>query len=300
MGRTVGNICNSVIFGKNCKESFLPLKNNPRAKALVSSDISLSGLSTVGKGYRVSRFGHKINVLIFTTKGEGTAITDKGTLKLTPGTLLINPAGVKIEYLPRSKNWSFFWFHINPGVKWKKLFSNKENLLKFSASAPFLENAIRNFITESLSKERNAPLISEFYARLILLYLEREMNSDMDNTRLSIVWDTVNANLARKWTIEKLAKIVAMSPDYFAHASSKLYGLSPMKLVTKLRMERAKELLFTEEYKLETISSIVGYEDQFAFSTAFKRHEGLSPKSYKLKHGSGKQLLNQCKNLLRA
>ncbi|MFH1074293.1 MAG: helix-turn-helix transcriptional regulator, partial [Candidatus Firestonebacteria bacterium] len=86
------------------------------------------------------------------------------------------------------------------------------------------------------------------------------------------------------WTIKDLAQIVAMSPDYFAHASSSIYGISPMKFVTKLRMERAKELLFTEEYKLETISEMVGYKDPFAFSTAFKRHEGLSPKSYKLKN----------------
>ncbi|OGF48829.1 MAG: hypothetical protein A2231_00020 [Candidatus Firestonebacteria bacterium RIFOXYA2_FULL_40_8] len=284
MVKTFRSISTTVFFGKQCKENFLPLQNNLRAKSLISADIALAGLSTVGTGYRVKRSGHKISVLLFTTKGKGTAKTNEGILELTPGTLLINPAGVPIEYFPETASWSFFWFHINPSLKWKMLFDQKENLLKKAFYTINLEYLMRSFITESISRERNSSLMSELYARLVLLYLEREINSNMDNTKLSKVWNFVNNELSKKWTIKDLANIAAMSPDYFAHISSGIYDLPPMKMVTKLRMEKAKELLFTEEYKLRTIAEMVGYEDQFAFSTAFKRHEGISPKMYKLKN----------------
>jgi AraC-like DNA-binding protein len=98
------------------------------------------------------------------------------------------------------------------------------------------------------------------------------------------VWDAVNADLARKWTLEELAAVAGMSYNSFAHASKNIYGVQPMKFVTTLRVDRAEEMLLHHDYKVEAIAQLLGYENGSAFSTVFKRHTGLSPKTYRLKN----------------
>ena len=54
-------------------------------------------------------------------------------------------------------------------------------------------------------------------------------------------------------------------------------GASPMKHLTALRMRRADAMLRTGAYEVQAVAGLVGYSDAFAFSTAFRRHFGISP-----------------------
>jgi AraC-like DNA-binding protein len=46
-------------------------------------------------------------------------------------------------------------------------------------------------------------------------------------------------------------------------------------------MRRAASLLISTDRKMELLARSVGYQDPFAFSTAFKRHFGLSRTQYR-------------------
>ncbi len=72
-----------------------------------------------------------------------------------------------------------------------------------------------------------------------------------------------------------------LSYDYFKELFIKQYGISPVKFVTMLRIEKAKELLITGHYSITEISQMCGFENVYYFSTVFKKHEGISPKKYK-------------------
>jgi len=50
-----------------------------------------------------------------------------------------------------------------------------------------------------------------------------------------------------------------------------------MAMVARLRLERARHLLRETDEPVKSIAQRVGYANQFAFSTAFKRVTGLSP-----------------------
>ncbi|MDD6735853.1 MAG: AraC family transcriptional regulator [Clostridiales bacterium] len=49
-------------------------------------------------------------------------------------------------------------------------------------------------------------------------------------------------------------------------------------------MERAKLLLSDTSVKIGEIAELLGYEDSFYFSNVFKKHTGLSPRSYRTKY----------------
>jgi len=73
-----------------------------------------------------------------------------------------------------------------------------------------------------------------------------------------------------------------LSYDYFKKLFIKRYGLSPVKYVTHLRIERAKELLITGRYTITEIAAMCGFENIYYFSNVFKNHIGVSPGNYRI------------------
>ncbi len=55
--------------------------------------------------------------------------------------------------------------------------------------------------------------------------------------------------------------------------------------LTTMRMQKAKALLAGTDRPITDIAFEVGYNDSNYFSTAFRKHEGLSPRQYR---GQGK------------
>jgi len=51
--------------------------------------------------------------------------------------------------------------------------------------------------------------------------------------------------------------------------------------LTRLRVESAKELLATTNWKVYAVAEAVGYEDAFYFSRQFKRLTGVSPMDWR-------------------
>lgn len=79
------------------------------------------------------------------------------------------------------------------------------------------------------------------------------------------------------WSVQQLANEVAMSPSRFAARFAASLGDSPMAYISKWRMNLACHALINTQQRVEQIASDVGYENQAAFSRAFKKHIGVSP-----------------------
>lgn len=78
-----------------------------------------------------------------------------------------------------------------------------------------------------------------------------------------------------------LAAMIATSPPHLHRLTLKHHGQPPMTMVTGLRMRRAEAMLRGTGYTLAHIAAALGYETPFAFSRAFKRHSGRSPKEFR-------------------
>jgi AraC-like DNA-binding protein len=92
---------------------------------------------------------------------------------------------------------------------------------------------------------------------------------------------------ARRWTVELLAKSVGVSRPVLARRFVESTGLSPLRSLTRLRMVLAAELLGVSDAGLAEIASRVGYDSEFAFSRAFRRHHGSPPGAFRREHRVG-------------
>lgn len=78
-----------------------------------------------------------------------------------------------------------------------------------------------------------------------------------------------------------LANLSGFSYTYFKKLFIKKYGCAPVKHVTNLRINLARELILTSTYNLTEIARLCGFENVQYFSNTFKKIAGVSPSEYK-------------------
>jgi AraC-like DNA-binding protein len=91
----------------------------------------------------------------------------------------------------------------------------------------------------------------------------------------------LHADPARGWTTATLATAVSMSRAAFSARFSSLVGQPPMAYLNGWRMILAADLLRDTEATVAAVAHEVGYQNAFAFSTAFKRTHGHSPMTWR-------------------
>ena len=100
--------------------------------------------------------------------------------------------------------------------------------------------------------------------------------------RLARVIEFMSAQLDSPLTLGELAREAGISVHHFGRRFRERTGLGPSAYLTTLRMERARLLLATTDLQIAEIALRCGYVHAGAFSTAFRRHVGRTPRNYRL------------------
>lgn len=89
------------------------------------------------------------------------------------------------------------------------------------------------------------------------------------------------SSLKTDWTVEEMAKRVAMSPSRIYPVYKKVYGISPMADLINARINSAKNMLAVGEEKVEEIAWNLGYQNTTHFIRQFKQKVGCTPAQYR-------------------
>ena len=82
-------------------------------------------------------------------------------------------------------------------------------------------------------------------------------------------------------SISEIASKCGVTECYFRRLFQEYSGMSPMRYRQNHRIERAKQLLQSDEnYTIGEIAQELHYSDIYHFSKAFKKMCGLSPTQY--------------------
>ncbi|WP_127498763.1 response regulator [Paenibacillus glycanilyticus] len=106
---------------------------------------------------------------------------------------------------------------------------------------------------------------------------ERSCDDIIDSVQ-QYVQQHYDEDLSLQWVSDKYF----IHPNYFSKRFKQIVGISYNDYVTRVRIERSKELLKTTTLKIARISQLVGYEDQGYFCSVFKKVTGVSPSAYRI------------------
>ncbi len=82
-------------------------------------------------------------------------------------------------------------------------------------------------------------------------------------------------------SVDTLCSYLNVSATYFSTLFKRETSMNFVNYLTKVRMEKALQLLNTTDEKTYNVSTIVGYTEPNYFSYVFKKHYGVSPSNYR-------------------
>jgi AraC-like DNA-binding protein len=134
---------------------------------------------------------------------------------------------------------------------------------------------------------RARTLPANMYARILRAHVHALVRVpdvervESDGARLDQLWAHVQEHLAQEWTVDALAKRMAVAPATLHRMTQRRYGTTPGGLLLRMRMEEAQRLLALTDEPVQKLAERFGYASPFAFSTAFKRSTGLAPRAFR-------------------
>lgn len=102
----------------------------------------------------------------------------------------------------------------------------------------------------------------------------------LSDRQLGAALRAIHDDPAHPWTLQALGSVAGMSRSTFAQRFRERLGEPAMQYVTKWRMILACHRLERSAEPVAAMAAALGYESESAFSTAFKRVIGCSPRQY--------------------
>lgn len=93
--------------------------------------------------------------------------------------------------------------------------------------------------------------------------------------------DMMDVRYAEPLDLDELARAAHFSRYHFLRAFRRAFHATPHEYLTRKRIERAKELLASDELTVTEICFEVGFESLGSFSTLFHKIVGWSPSIYR-------------------
>jgi len=181
----------------------------------------------------------------------------------------------------------------------KQAFSSEDSFMDFCFShSPEFENRIPAAKAESIRFNHNMikeeflrgddlhPTAIKSYLYLILIDLLRnhhyrtQSKSENHNCTFSMlsVYDYIEQHLSEDITLQKLADLVHLSPNYFSHLFKQLNGISLWEYITAKRIEKSVRLILSREsLSITEIATKCGFNNTVNFNKAFKKQKGMTP-----------------------
>ena len=228
-------------------------------------------------------------ITIFSPKGRFEAMTNRGSYGLSftsNGQITYTHNG--ISYVSDRNN-----AVILPKGQSYTIYGNKEGnfpVINFETSDFFIDTITVfpvdnvDFITKEFEQIKKLQLLinsrlsvmSSFYN--ILNHLAHSNKSDTNSLAPAIKY--LENNYSQDVSNAKLAHECKISEEYFRKLFKKTYGISPKQYITDMRINKAKQLLKEGFLKINAISQLCGFSNQYHFCRFFKQKTGFTPTEF--------------------
>ncbi len=280
-----------------CCDSLLP--------ALAQEQVWLAGCSCLRTHYRIERRFEDVHCFLLTLGGEGEVLIGDRLERLQVGEWALIPAGQPLCYqlpetllpekqLPESPalgpqpaasgDWDLVWLLLHKDSPWDAFASHPR--LGCTSQQGTLLRTIENLYAEQ--ERHQDPLLSAllveqlgFYLRRLLQKGEGQSRGERQALRLELM---LKESLTEGWDIGRMADALHLSERQLYRLCQQHFALAPMALLQRLRLQRAALLLASGGDSVKQVAQLCGFKNEYHFSTAFKRQQGLAPSHYRNLH----------------
>lgn len=249
--------------------------------------INTCGLQSFNDSLTVIREnGSKDYHLLYVKSGYCTVYFNSEIKKLSAGEFVFYFPNTKQKYIFPSTHSESYFIHFD-GSSAEEIINALDLKEGFHKNDQFF-HLYEKFDNLIISSNKSLPRFSVYSISLLLdiLYLVSEKKKEYDISNINNLINYITANHNKLIDFESIAKDSGQSLHKMIISFKKQTGMTPKQFQEKTRIKIAKDYLVSSNINISKISKLVGYEDQLYFSRVFKRHTGLSPKTYRANHSS--------------
>lgn len=168
--------------------------------------------------------------------------------------------------------------------------SDKVLHLGHGAHGQRLGSILRMLFDEAVARPEGSGAAMDLHARLVVLEVLRAAHRDgsrvgwaqaMLDPGLRPALLALHRDPGHPWELADLAVLAAMSRSGFVQRFTSLVGKPPLRYLTGLRMQLARRRLRDSDAPVDAIARALGYSTGSAFTAAFRREIGVSPRTYR-------------------
>jgi len=228
-----------------------------------------------------SRVAHEIDHASLLIVPRGVEHEDEGltsifdTIALFPSASLLDRVAAD-EMIPRSRV--------------ERLFGRCQKL----ARSRWLEQLLQEYVFARVVSRRESPRTLDFFERQLLVELlasaratKKPAAADLPATPGDTVTGRavrhIESNLFSRLPLAMIARLAFSSPSTLLRQFRRDTGKTPYAYIKARRLEEARRLIVAGRGPIGDVAALVGYENFGSFSTAFRKHFGASPSSFRRK-----------------
>jgi len=250
------------------------------ARHLMSRHIISVGMSHADPGFAFARRAQRMGVVMACLGGRGRATVGGKAVDFSAGKVYRMPADAWLAYWAvqdptGNSTWDILWICYAEDPARPPAVPGDPAVIPGDATV-LAHHALA--LKAEVEQGRSLTVVGHL-TELIDIGAKRLIGHAQED-ELAGLWTQVEADIAREWTLNDLARLSGRGEESLRLQCQKETGYSPMAQVTALRMRRAAVLLAQADASVAGVAEQVGYANPFAFSTCFKRWVNMSPMVY--------------------
>jgi AraC-like DNA-binding protein/mannose-6-phosphate isomerase-like protein (cupin superfamily) len=218
--------------------------------------------------------------------GEGAFRSGPVRFSLNPGELFLTKPEEKHQLIPSGKRRPITYYALLFDTEGEK---ELEALLEEGSDRPrHIGMSYRFFfadLIEKINSGRERFVTAARYQFTAFIYsLEDGQpagSSSADNVHVEKALAFMHNSIEKAVDLTAICSRLGISREYFVRLFTERMGTPPMKYYVRLKIEAARAMLASTNFRISEISDKLGFIDQFAFSRSFKRESGFSPSQYR-------------------
>ncbi|MBP1905143.1 AraC-like DNA-binding protein [Paenibacillus turicensis] len=274
------------------------MNKSPALRNMLSNlelDLLVAHYSQVTPQWRDIDYCPDYSKLYFITEGTGWIRINGEEYYPEPGQLVLMPEDVVQSYsVAEGQPYQKYWCHFNARIGHLEAFRQLRipyicTVVDYGRTEKVFAELVQYANSEEvcsglLAKVKLMELLSYYLLELAEGQMGKEQITIRNRTAttwLEPLLQYIRDHLDQDLTIQELATQVCLHPNYFIRMFKEQMGVPPIQYITRVKMERAKELLMQTEGSISEVACQVGFQDYFHFSKQFKKLVGMAPTEYR-------------------
>ena len=263
-------------------------------KSLIDISLSYCGIQQCSPLHNNGPEIRDTSFLHIVLSGKGTLQIEGESFALKENDAFFIPSGISAQYTAdRYDPWKYMWVGFSGLMSFDVM-----TLAGFSKQCPVrhmttvsnemcssIEGMIDSYRLTYADEFKRNGYFSLFISELIGSYQGQGGTGEVNNHQSYLyahqAYDYIMRNFAKKISISSIADVIGISRSHLFTCFKNIYQIFPKKFLDQVRMEHAASMLISKKLYISEIARNVGFDDELAFSKAFKCYFNSCPTDFR-------------------